>query len=245
MDNKNLANDYGTLSQTINQLAKAGYTHDFNLQGECLICHQSNISLSPDDFQIDKVYRFEGATDPEDESILFAISSNRYNIRGTLVNGYGISASSISAKMVEKLSFNPSYNPARPGHKSNEATTLRPTGDRTLCAPMVEMDLMAHINTIKSESTWATADRNSITVFKSHTMRVVLIGLHENAEIKPHKAHGVISVQVLEGQIEFEADGKSTQLDVGQMLVLNPNITHSVKAIKESVFLLTLAMGQR
>lgn len=127
-------------------------------------------------------------------------------------------------------------------NKSNEATPQRPEGERTLNAPLVEMDLFEFIKQIKDESTWTDSDRNSITIFKSDAMRIVLIGLHENAELKPHKANGTISVQVLEGKIEFTTEHQSTQIEKGQMIALQQNLTHSVKALTESFFLLTLVM---
>jgi hypothetical protein len=98
-----MENAYGTLSQTINGLKKEGYHLDFNLQQECLVCHQDNIALSPDDFEIDAVYRFEGDSNPDDESILYAISSRKYKVKGVLVNAYGIYSDGISATLVEKL----------------------------------------------------------------------------------------------------------------------------------------------
>lgn len=61
---------YGTLSQTMNGLKKEGYDMDFNIQDECIVCHQNNTVLSPDDFEIDKVYRFEGESNPDDEAVL-------------------------------------------------------------------------------------------------------------------------------------------------------------------------------
>ena len=106
MNKKKLAENYGTLSETINKLAKLGYTHDFNIKDECIVCHKENISLSPADFQIDKVYRFEGASDPDYQSILFAISAINFGVKGVLVNGYGISSDEASSKIVEKLSTN-------------------------------------------------------------------------------------------------------------------------------------------
>ena len=75
MDQIILKESFGTLSETINALYSLGYNHDFNISDECVVCHQANITLSPNDFQIDKVYRFEGASNPDDQSILFAISS--------------------------------------------------------------------------------------------------------------------------------------------------------------------------
>jgi hypothetical protein len=106
MKNIQLAESYGTLSETINALVKLGYAHDFNIQEECLVCHRSNTKLQPQEFHIDKVYRFEGASNPEDQSILYAISSPRFGIKGTLVNGYGISSDEQVSKLIEKLQTN-------------------------------------------------------------------------------------------------------------------------------------------
>ncbi|MEE1884008.1 cupin domain-containing protein [Pedobacter flavus] len=130
-------------------------------------------------------------------------------------------------------------------NKSNDATPQRPEGERILNAPLVEMDLNAFINQLKNEPTWKEGDRNSVTIFKSDTMRIVLLGLHENAELKSHKANGVISVQVIEGEVVFTVDEHASFLKKGQMVALHENIFHSVKAVKESFFLLTLAMSNK
>lgn len=98
---------YGTLSETINGLKKEGYTLDFNMRNENLVCLQNSIALSADDFEIDKAYRFEGESNPDDESILYAISSAKFNVKGLLVNGYGISSDVISNKLISKLNTHP------------------------------------------------------------------------------------------------------------------------------------------
>jgi len=125
-------------------------------------------------------------------------------------------------------------------NKSNEATTLRPEGDRILNARLVEIDLNKFITELKQETTWADSDRNSITVFKSDITTIVLIGMRENAELKEHTAIGNITVQVLEGEINFVAEQQTLSLAKGQMITLEANIPHSVTALKDSFFLLTL-----
>src|SRR5215210_1829122 len=97
-------------------------------------------------------------------------------------------------------------------NKSNEATQQRSEGDRMLNAPLVEMDLNKLIEQVRNEPTWKESDRNSITIFKSDSMRIVLIGLHESAELKTHTANGIISVQVLEGKINFPAEQQTVLL---------------------------------
>jgi len=98
---------YGTLSETINGLKKEGYTLDFNIRQEYVACHVPITILSPDDFEIDKVYRFEGETNPDDQSILYAISSSKFEVKGILVNGYGISADEATDALIAKLKTHP------------------------------------------------------------------------------------------------------------------------------------------
>ncbi len=126
--------------------------------------------------------------------------------------------------------------------KSNEATNQRPEGDRLLDASLVTMDLNQFIEQLKNESTWNESDRNSITIFKSNTLRIVLMGLHENAELKTHSANGIITLQVLEGQLKFTTEEKTVELQKGVMLALHKNIPHSLIALKETFCLLTVAM---
>ncbi len=123
--------------------------------------------------------------------------------------------------------------------KFNEATPQR-TQDHVLDAPLVSIDIPAFIKQLKQESTWKQSDRNTITVFKTNGLCIVLIGLHGGAEMAKHTANGHISVQVLEGQIKFTTDLQSVELSKGQMLALHERIPHSVLAIKETIFLLTL-----
>lgn len=123
--------------------------------------------------------------------------------------------------------------------KHNEATPQR-TKDHPLDAQLVSMDIPLFIEQIKQESAWKNSDRNSITVFKTNGLRIVLIALHEGAEMAKHTANGHISLQVLEGQIKFTTDLQSVALNKGQMLALHERIPHSVLAIKETIFLLTL-----
>lgn len=95
--------DFGTLSQTIEGLKKEGYTMDFNIHQQCLACQKTNITLSPDEFQIDAFYRFEGESNPDDEAVVYAISSEKYRVKGILVNAFGTYADDISDALVQKL----------------------------------------------------------------------------------------------------------------------------------------------
>lgn len=94
---------YVTLSETINELRQQGYTEDFNLQQNCLECRDGQFKIFTDDFVIDKYFRFEGDSNPSDAAILYAISSDRHNLKGVLVNAYGIYSDTLTDEMTEKL----------------------------------------------------------------------------------------------------------------------------------------------
>ena len=124
--------------------------------------------------------------------------------------------------------------------KYNDPTNLRPEGGRPVDAPLVSINIPEFIKQIKAEATWQNSDRNAITVFKTNGLRIVLIALHQGAVMKEHTAEGILSVQVLEGEIKFITNQESVLLGKGEMVALHEGLDHGVKAIKESVFLLTL-----
>lgn len=95
---------YDTLVEALNDLKKRGYTLDFNLQPDCLHCASNDLRLHPEDFEIQEVYRFEGDTNPSDQSVVYAIESN-IGEKGVLVNAYGLYADSASDAMVKKLAM--------------------------------------------------------------------------------------------------------------------------------------------
>jgi hypothetical protein len=94
--------NYDTVTEAVKGLRQRGYTIDFNLQTGRIICDKTKISLTPSEFEITEVYRFEGNSDPADEAVVYAIES-RHGQKGVLVNGFGVSADEIGEEMIEKL----------------------------------------------------------------------------------------------------------------------------------------------
>lgn len=94
-----------TMVGTLEDLKEQGFTYDFNLTAHSLEVHKDDgicLTLSPEDFNIVQVYRFEGMTDPSDMSILYAIES-KDGLKGTLVSSYGVYADAMSNEMIRKL----------------------------------------------------------------------------------------------------------------------------------------------
>lgn len=99
-------NEMTTVSRVLSVLKERGYTVDFNLTDACLSCQGNSLRIYPNEFVVDKHYRFEGISDPGDEAIVYAISSIKHNVKGTLVNGYGMYSEKISDDMVRALKEN-------------------------------------------------------------------------------------------------------------------------------------------
>lgn len=93
---------YDTVSQAVKGLKERGYTIDFNVENDCIVCHETPLKLRPDEFEIAEVHRYEGDSDPADEAIVYAIES-KHGQKGILVNGFGISADPASDEMIAKL----------------------------------------------------------------------------------------------------------------------------------------------
>jgi len=96
---------YNTLTEAMEGLRAEGYVEDFNLKQNCIESHEHKYQIQHHEFEIDKFFRFEGETDPADESILYAVSSEKYNLKGVLVSAYGVYSEPLVDEMMKKLAF--------------------------------------------------------------------------------------------------------------------------------------------
>jgi len=73
-----------TLSVVMNRLGEKGYKEQFKLTKEGLKVISSGKTLSPKEVKILHRYRFDGMTNPDDESMLYALETQN-GLKGTLV----------------------------------------------------------------------------------------------------------------------------------------------------------------
>jgi len=91
---------YETVSKAIEELRKQGFTTDFNLEENAIVCNAGKFGAN--EFDVVDVYRYEGDSDPGDEAAVYAIKSSN-GLRGILVTGYGASSENTSSEMLRKL----------------------------------------------------------------------------------------------------------------------------------------------
>ena len=80
--------DMRTLASCVNKLVLDGYEESFQVTEKGIFSHATNKHYEPDEVRIINFFRFEGASDPADNSILYAIETND-GIKGTLTDAYG------------------------------------------------------------------------------------------------------------------------------------------------------------
>lgn len=124
---------YDTAVEALNDLYDKGYTTDFSFlkEKDCIYCHASNQALKADEFVIDEVHRFEGDSDPGDEMVVYAISSDTYELKGTLINAFGIYSDSGTSHIIEKLKYRKSSDP-QPIKRGHELIALSRRHHRAL-----------------------------------------------------------------------------------------------------------------
>ncbi|MCR9226998.1 MAG: phosphoribosylpyrophosphate synthetase [Flavobacteriaceae bacterium] len=95
---------FTTLSQAVNTLTKEdGYEEDFEADETCIKALYSKKEYQPENLMIISTYRFEGMTNPSDQSTVFAIEA-KDGTKGTLVMPYGASTGQNEA-LIQKIPF--------------------------------------------------------------------------------------------------------------------------------------------
>ena len=101
------------------------------------------------------------------------------------------------------------------------------------------VSLAQEMRVVRQELEKATT-RVARTLIKDGPVRAVLIGVRPGGALAEHKAEGPITIQVLEGSLELEAEGKRTPLGVGMLLHLRGGVPHAVRSAEGAFFLLTI-----
>ncbi len=93
--------------------------------------------------------------------------------------------------------------------------------------------------------TCASADTSafaSIALAKTEEMELIRLVLPAGKEMHEHHVKGDITFQCLSGEIAFVTRGTPTTLKAGEMLYVEGGTPHAVRALADSVALLTIVL---
>ena len=110
-----------------------------------------------------------------------------------------------------------------------------------LSAPLLAFDLAAEIDQLTGEEHWVKDGRISKTLMKHSDFRIVLMFMKAGTLMQEHKTDARISIHALSGRLLIKLDGRTVELPAGHLLVLEKSLSHDVKALEESAFLLSIA----
>ena len=96
------SHEYTSMTEAIQGLKARGFTTNFEFRNKSFCAVGSGRTFKAGDLSIREHHRFEGASDPDDESIIYAIETND-GIRGTIADAYGVYANSELEAFMEKV----------------------------------------------------------------------------------------------------------------------------------------------
>ena len=102
------------------------------------------------------------------------------------------------------------------------------------------LDLNKALEDLRAEAHDAKNGHRQKTVFHRAPVAKVLFSFDEGGALPDHSAHGTVSIHVLEGRFEVQADGHNHELGANQILVLHPDVAHDVRAVEAGAMLLTV-----
>ncbi len=95
--------NYATVTQALADLKARGYTDEFDYKDD-YFCDSKGVKLNPQELKITEVYRFEGASDPEDSSVVYAIESAS-GLKGLILDAYGMYADEKKSAFINSLTI--------------------------------------------------------------------------------------------------------------------------------------------
>lgn len=111
-------------------------------------------------------------------------------------------------------------------------------------APAGSFVLIQEIDGLRNAPQYRTSGHAARTLFKRPELRVVLIVLRRNAELKEHKTNQPVSIQTLMGRIGVALPDGGIVQDIGGLMVIEPGVMHDIRALSDSAFLLSMPWSE-
>lgn len=91
-----------TMTSILSVLEGTGYTAQFKATESGITSLTTKKSYQPQDVSINHFYRFEGESNPDDSSIIYAIET-KSGEKGTLIDSYGMYNDPLVTSFIDKV----------------------------------------------------------------------------------------------------------------------------------------------
>ena len=95
-------NKYSTVTEALQELARRGFTGSFIVDEGGLRSPGTGSLVNPDEVTVVEYHRFEGESNPDDMSVVYALES-RDGLRGIIIDAYGTYADPVVGEFLEKV----------------------------------------------------------------------------------------------------------------------------------------------
>ena len=123
---------------------------------------------------------------------------------------------------------------------SEQESRLRPHPSERFAGESHVLDLGEALQELRAEAHEARAGHRQITIFHRAPVTKVLFAFEAGGELPTHTAKGLVTIHALEDGLTVEAAGEEHTLKAGAIVVLSPDVPHSVRAARQSAMLLTV-----
>lgn len=103
---------------------------------------------------------------------------------------------------------------------------------------MTAENKLGYIADLAAEIEYADGSTVSKTLLKAEGVNVVLFSFAAGEELSEHTAAMPVIVQVVDGEVEITADGRTVTLQPGGMVHFTTRLPHAVKAVKPAKMVL-------
>ena len=100
------------------------------------------------------------------------------------------------------------------------------------------------LENLRAEDHPARHGHRQITLLHRPNVTQVLFSFDPGGRLERHSAPGLVIIHVLEGRLRVEADGSDHELGGGEIIVLDPDVPHDVRAAdNRAAMLLTVHLS--
>ena len=111
---------------------------------------------------------------------------------------------------------------------------------RALAGEHLAFSLSAQIEELRNDESYLRSGRMGRTLVKSGPLRITLTLIADGVEVGTHHAETPMTLQVLEGGLQYRVQGGDRELEEGQLLFFGPGHARGIRAVGNTALLLTI-----
>lgn len=111
---------------------------------------------------------------------------------------------------------------------------------RALGGEHLTFDLADQVEALREDEKYVRTGRLGRTLVKEGGLRLTMTVLAEGAEVDTHHAAAPMTLQVLEGRLQYRLGEEDVELSAGQFLFFGSGHARDIRALQDTALLLTI-----